>query len=128
MKLNLSDPKTTKTYCVEVDEKNSLNFLNKKISDKVSLTFISPDLKAEITGGRDKQGSPMYPSLDVTETKKVFLPKGIAFKTKNKGERKRKRVAGRIITPNIQEINLKIISGDTKILEEKYSKSKPEKN
>jgi len=127
MKLNVADPKNSKTYSVEADEKNSLYFVGKKIKDEVDLSFINPGLKGVITGGSDKDGFPMNPSLDSENRKKLFLAGGVGFKPTRKGERRRKRVAGRIISNHIQQVNIKITSGDTKILEEKYKKPKEDK-
>jgi len=127
MKLNISDPKTSKTYSVDADEKTNLNLLGKKIKDEIELTFISNGLKAVITGGSDKEGFPMHPTVDSDLRKKLYLKGGVGFKPKKKGERRKKRVVGRIISQNIQQVNLKIISGDTKILDEKYTKKKEDK-
>lgn len=127
MKLNVSVPKTSKTYSVEVDEKNSLYFIGKKIKDEVDLSFISSGLKGVITGGSDKDGFPMFSSLDIETRKKMFLSKKPGFKPSRKGERKKKRIASRIVTSHIQQINIKITSGETNILEEKYKKPKEEK-
>lgn len=127
MKLNISNPKSAKTYSVDADEKTSLNLLGKKMKDEVELSFITPGLKAVITGGSDKDGFPMHPTVDSEFRKKLLLKGGVGFKPKKKGERKRKRVAGRIISQNIQQVNLKIVSGDTKVLVEKYTKVKEEK-
>lgn len=127
MKLNLGDPKNAKSYSVEVDEKNSLYFIGKKIKDEVDLSFISSGLKGVITGGSDKDGFPMHRALDTENRKKVLLSGGVGFKPKRKGERRRKRVAGRIVSNHIQQINIKLTSGDTKVLEEKYKKVKEDK-
>jgi len=127
MKLNVADPKNSKTYSVEVDEKNSLYFVGKKLKDEVDLSFISSGLKGVITGGSDKDGFPMYGALDSENRKKMLLSGGVGFKPTRKGERRRKRVAGRIISNHIQQVNIKITSGDTKVLEEKYKKPKEEK-
>lgn len=127
MKLNLGDPKNAKSYSVEVDEKNSLYFIGKKIKDEVDLSFISSGLKGVITGGSDKDGFPMHRALDTENRKKVLLSGGVGFKPKRKGERRRKRVAGRIVSNHIQQINIKLTSGDTNVLEEKYKKVKEDK-
>jgi small subunit ribosomal protein S6e len=127
LKLNISDPKTSKTYNIEADDKVKLSLIGKKIKDEVNLSFIDASLKGVITGGSNKDGFPMMSSLDMEGTKKVLIPDGFAFKAKRKGERKRKRVAGKIITETAQQINIKIISGETKVLDEKYAKKAEDK-
>lgn len=128
MKLNISDPKTSKTYKLEVDDKVKLSLIGKKIKDEIELNFIDSSLKGVITGGSNKQGFPMLSTLDVEGTKKILVNKGIGFKTNKKGERKRRRFAGRKITNNIEQVNIKLTSGDSKKLEEKLSKKEESKD
>jgi len=127
MKLNISDSKSAKTYSVEADEKTTLTLLGKKIKDEVDLSFIEAGLRGIITGGSNKQGFPMIATLDQSGSKRVLLTKGIGFRPTRKGERRKKRIIGRIIDNTIQQVNLKIIAGTTKTLEEKYKKPKEEK-
>jgi small subunit ribosomal protein S6e len=127
MKLNIADPKNAKTYSVETDEKNSLYFIGKKLKEPVDLSFIAPGMKGIITGGSDKDGFPMNGTVDSENRKKILLSGGVGFKPKRKGERRRKRVAGRIISNHIQQVNIKLTSEDTKVLEEKYKKVKEDK-
>jgi small subunit ribosomal protein S6e len=128
LKLNIADPKTHKTYNIEIDDKVKLSFIGKKIKEEVDLSFIDNSLKGQITGGSDKSGFPMFSSLDLEGRKKILIPNGLAFKAKRKGERKRRKVVGSIVYDNIQQLNIKLISGDSKILEEKYSKKQESKN
>lgn len=127
MKLNISDPKTAKTYSVEADDKARLTLLNKKIKEEVNLSIDGHDYKFVITGGADKQGFPMHPALESQGTKIILLSGGVGFRPSRKGERKKKRVGGRTVVENIQQVNLKLVSGDVKPLDEKYSKKKEEK-
>jgi small subunit ribosomal protein S6e len=127
LKLNISDPKTAKTYSVEADDKARLTLLNKKIKDEVNISIDGQDYKFAITGGSDKQGFPMHPALEVQGTKKILLSGGVGFKPTKRGERKKKRVGGRTVIESIQQVNLKLISGDVKMLDEKYTKKKEEK-
>lgn len=127
MKLNVADPKNSKTYSVDVDEKTGLYFVGKKLKDEVDLSFIVAGLKGVITGGSDKDGFPMHGALDSENRKKLLLTGGVGFKPTRKGERRRRRVAGRIISNRIQQVNIKVTSGDTSVLSEKYSKPKEEK-
>jgi len=127
LKINISVPKTKKTYNIEVDDKVRLSFLGKKIKDKVDLSFVDKGLEGVITGGSDKEGFPMLSSLEHEGTKKVFITNGVGFKAKRKGQKTRKRVAGKIVTENTQQINIKLTTGEDKILEEKYAKKEEDK-
>lgn len=123
MKIVLNDSKTKESYNVEVDDKIRLSLIGKKIKDELDLSFIVPGLKGKITGGSDKQGFPLSPKLDSERPKKILTKVGFGFKSATKnGQRKRVRVSGRIITENTQQVNVKIIEGDTSTLKEKYPK------
>lgn len=126
MKLTISDSKSGKSYSVEADEKTTLLLLGKKIKDEIDLSFIEAGLRGVITGGSNKQGFPMISTLDQSGSKRILLTSGIGFRPTRKGERRKKRVVGRIIDNSIQQVNLKIISGTTNTLEEKYKKVKEE--
>ncbi len=127
MKINISIPKTRKSYNVEVDDKVRLSFLGKRIKDKVDLSFIEKGYEGVITGGSNKQGFPMLSSLEHEGTKKILIVDGTGFKAKRKGQRARKRVAGKVVTENTQQINVKLTKGEDKIFEEKYKKKEESK-
>jgi small subunit ribosomal protein S6e len=123
LKIVLNDSKTKESYNVEVDDKTRLSLIGKKIKDELDLSVIVPGLKGKITGGSDKQGFPLSPKLDSERPKKILTKIGFGFKSATKkGQRKRVRVSGRIITENTQQVNVKITEGDTSTLREKYPK------
>ncbi len=128
MRLTLSDSKTKKSYNVEADEKLKLHLLGKKIKDEVDLSSISPGLKGVITGGSDKQGFPMHTKLDSESSKKILTTKGLGFKTTRSGERRRVRVAGRIIIDKTAQVNIKLTAGETTGFDERFPKQKKEED
>jgi small subunit ribosomal protein S6e len=126
LRLTLSDPKTKKSYNAEADEKTKLHLLGKKINDEVDLSGIAPGLKGKITGGSDKQGFPMHTKLDSESSKKILTTKGIGFRTNRNGERRRVRVAGRVVVAGTAQVNIKITEGDTTGFFERFPKQKKE--
>ncbi len=127
-KLVVSDPKTKKTYQKEVSQKES-GLLNRKIRDKVKGDFLGlSGYELEITGGSDKQGFPMRPNLQGVARKRVLLTGGPGFHPKTKGERRRKSVRGNTISPDIVQVNAKIVKYGAKKLEQIFGKKeeKPE--
>jgi small subunit ribosomal protein S6e len=130
-KLVVSDPKTRKTYQKEVSQKES-GLLNRKIGDKVKGDFLGlAGYELQVTGGSDKQGFPMRPEMQGAARKRVLLRGGPGFHPKQKGERRRKSVRGNVISPDIAQVNAKIVKHGTKKLEQifgkKEEKSKEEK-
>jgi small subunit ribosomal protein S6e len=103
LKINISVPDTKKSYNIEVDDKVRLAFIGKKIKDTVDLSFLEKGMEGVITGGSNKDGFPMLPSLEHEGTKKILITDGIGFKEKRKGERRRKRVAGKFVTEKTQQ-------------------------
>lgn len=114
--------KSGKAYSTSSDEDQ---FIGKKIGETVKLDAIGlTGFEALITGGSDKQGFPMNNSVQGIVRKKILTAKGLGFKSKVKGERKRVSVRGNIISKEITQINLKITKEGTKKLEEIFVKEK----
>ncbi len=131
-KINISD-KTGKTYKLELE---SEELVGKALHDKVSGKDILPDLEGyefEITGASDKSGFTAFESVEGIGLKKVLLTYGKAMKKKPrkegkkkssknrpKGLRLRKTVRGRVISPAIIQINLKVLKEGGKKLGEVF--------
>lgn len=117
-KLVISDPKTGKSYMREVKDKPANALTGLKIGDKVSGNKIELDgYEFEITGGSDYCGFPMRRDVEGTARKKVLIVGGVGLKSKRKGMKRRRTVAGNTIAKNTSQINLKIL---------KYGKGKLE--
>jgi len=112
MIINLANPKTKKTYTVKTE---SLVYATKKLGDVVNLSVLNVKGKGKITGGSTKTGVPMVPFVKGSVQKKVLLNKGLGFKPKHKGERRRKTVFGDTINEKIEQINIKIIEMDPSV-------------
>lgn len=116
MNIVISDPKEGKAYSKKTEQ---AVFVGRKINEVVSLDVIGlKGYKAVITGGSDKDGFPMKPSLEGQGRKKLLIEKGIGIKKKRKGEKRRKRVRANTVAPDIHQLNLKITEyGSTKLSE-----------
>jgi len=135
-KINIGT-KEGKTYKLETE---SETLLEKSLHDKIQGKDISPDLEGyefEITGASDIAGFPALENIEGIRRKKVLLSYGKGMKkrprregkkkhstTKPKGLRLRKTVCGRVISPEIVQINLKILKEGNKKLSEVF----PEQN
>lgn len=131
-KINISE-KTGKTYHLELE---SEELMGKELHDKVDGKDILTDLAGyefEITGASDKAGFTSMTNVEGVGLKKVLLTYGKAMKKKPrkegkkklsknrpKGLRLRKTVRGKIISPAISQINLKIIKEGGKKLSEVF--------
>jgi small subunit ribosomal protein S6e len=135
-KINISE-KNGKTYHLELE---SEEMIGKELHDKIYGKDISANLEGyefEITGASDSAGFTALESVEGTSLKKVLLGYGKAMHKrprregkkkvsnfKPKGLRMRKTVRGKVISPAIAQINLKILLEGSKKLSEIF----PEQN
>jgi small subunit ribosomal protein S6e len=118
-KIVVSDPETRKGYQLEVDQAKASGLIGKKIGEEFNGDLIGlPGYTLKITGGTDKDGFPMHPSVQGTVKKKVLLSGKPCFHPRKKGERRRKTVRGNTISADIVQINVKITKRGEKPLEE----------
>jgi len=124
-----------KTFKVETEDEK---LVGSSIGDKIKGEEISEDLtgyEIEITGTSDKAGFMGSPEIDGPDLHKVLLGYGRGMHKKPKGEKKtnkrpkglrlRKTVRGEIISADIRQINLKIITQGKKSLKEIFAPEKP---
>jgi small subunit ribosomal protein S6e len=105
----VNDPKTGKSYQIDVAGPQTSALVGKKIGDTVDgIYFRLPGYKLLITGGSDKDGFPMRHDLPGQGRKKLMLSGGVGFKPARKGVRKRKSVRGNTVSPSTLQLNLKV--------------------
>lgn len=135
-KINIGT-KEGKTFHLESE---SEELIGKELHDKIEGKDISPDLEGygfEIAGASDKEGFTAMEDVEGTGLKKVLLTYGKRMKKKPRKEGKkrlpknrpkglklRKTVRGKVISPEISQINLKILKQGNKKLSEIF----PEQN
>ena len=118
-KFVISEPETRKSYQLEVDQSKAISLVGKKIGDEISGDSIGLEgYSLKITGGTDKDGFPMHPSVAGFGRKKILLASPPGFHPKLKGQRKRKMICGNTISESIAQINVKIVKKGQKPIEE----------
>jgi small subunit ribosomal protein S6e len=131
-KINISE-KSGKTFKLEAEAEE---LVGKSLHDKIQGESISPDLHGyefEITGASDKAGFSAMESVEGIGLKKILLSYGKCMKKKPrregkkaisnpkpKGLRLRKTVRGKLLSPAISQINLKVIKEGSKKLSEVF--------
>jgi small subunit ribosomal protein S6e len=119
----ISDPKTGKAYSLELDESKSKVLQGLEIGRVIDASpFGLGGYKIEITGGSDKDGFPMRRDLKGSVRRRLLLFKGPGYRPKEKGLRRRKRVRGNVITPDIVQVNVKIVKRGKKSIEKLLGK------
>ncbi len=133
-KINISE-KSGKTYKLETEAES---LIDKSLNDKINGKEISPDLEGyefEITGASDNAGFTAMENVEGVGLKKLLLTYGKAMKQRPKKEGKKKRsnkrpkglrlrktVRGKVISPAIIQINMKVIKTGSKKLEDLFGK------
>ena len=124
-KLNISGgnsgPGKGLSKLIEIDEKK-FHFEGMKIGDTIKGGLIVfPNYDFEITGGSDASGFPMRKDVHGPVKKRIlFSKKGIGYKPRRDGEKRRKTVRGNEITFDMTLINLKILKyGETELFKSK---------
>lgn len=114
-------------------ESSSESFIGMKLGDKVGGSEVHADLSGyefEIAGASDKAGFPSKKNIEGQALRGVLLKRGWGMHaSKPKGLRLKKTVRGNMISPDIVQINLKIIKEGGKKLEEIFpDQNKPKEN
>lgn len=111
----VSDPKTRKAYKIEVDQDKAIGLVGKTIGQNFNGDILGlSGYELQITGGTDKDGFPMHSQVHGPGRKKIILAYPPGFHPKLKGQRKRKMIRGNTLSPDIRQINCKVIkAGNT---------------
>ncbi len=129
-KINIGD-KSGKTYKFETE---SEALIDKELKEKISGKDVREDLEGyefEIAGASDKSGFTALESVPGVGIKRVLLGygKGMHKKPRKEGKKKysnsnpkglrlRKTVRGKVISPEISQINLKVVKEGKKSLKD----------
>ena len=113
-KLNISGgtegPGKGLSKLIEIDEKK-FRFDGMKIGEIIKGGLIGfANYEFEITGGSDSSGFPMRKDVHGPVKKRILVSKrGIGYKPRRKGEKRRRTVRGNEITHNMTLINMKVV-------------------
>jgi len=132
-KINIAE-KNGKTFHLESDNEE---LMGKELHNKIEGKDISGDLSGyefEITGASDTSGFTSFENVEGAGLKRVLLTygKGMHRRPRREGKKKvsnftpkglrlRKTVRGKVISPAIVQINLKILKEGNKKLSEIYA-------
>ncbi|MCW3993283.1 MAG: 30S ribosomal protein S6e [Candidatus Bathyarchaeota archaeon] len=119
-KIIISDPDSGTSKTVELEETRTVPLIGRRVGEVLDGAIVGlSGHKVKITGGSDKDGFPMRPSVHGGVRRKVILGGGVGFNPKDEGQRRRKMVRGNVITDEIVQINMKIMEKPKKAKEEK---------
>ena len=113
-KLVVSDPKTGKSEAQEVKDASAQQLVGRKVGEIIDGASIGLTGKIMITGGSDRAGFPMRSDTLGGGKNYVLLTRGVGYRTKEKGTKKRKLVRGNTITEETYQVNAKKIEDSAK--------------
>ena len=128
MKMVIGDPKTGKTYQVDVPSEKEVLLYGKKIGDEIEGDVVGlGGYVFVITGGSDKSGFPMRKDVHGSRKIKTILSGGVGFNPTRKGERRKKTVRGNTVSAEIAQLNVKVVKDGASSLEEMLGKKEEKK-
>src|SRR5205809_4024214 len=117
----IADPKSGKAYKKDITGHYANALIGKKIGEDLDGLYVGlPGYKLQITGGSDKDGFPMRTDLPGPRRKRLLLSGGVGFHPVRPGMRKKKTVRGNTVSPDILQLNLKIVVRGPKSIEDAW--------
>jgi small subunit ribosomal protein S6e len=113
-KVVISDPKTGKSEAQEVKDASAQFLVGRRIGDIIDASSIGLSGKIVITGGSDKAGFPMRSDTLGGGKNYVLLTRGVGYRTREDGVKKRKLIRGNTITEETYQVNAKRLDDSTK--------------
>ena len=114
--------KSGKCFQKELSGEESEALFGKMLGEEFNSEVIGiTGAKFLITGGSDASGFPMRKDLTGTNKKKILITKGVGFSGKLRGKRfgglrVKKMVAGNTVFEKTNQLNIKTVSGEDKVL------------
>lgn len=128
MKVVLADTKLGKCWQVELAKEKAGLLIGKKIGDQIEGDLLgAPGYLLQLTGGSDGSGFPMRSDVSGSRKEKLLLSRGVGFKGKRKGMRKRKTIRGNAYSGDIIQVNVKVVQNGSVPLEELFGKKEGKK-
>lgn len=118
-KVVVNDVKTGRSYNIAVEGHHANSLIGVSIGEVVDGVFVGlPDYRLEITGGSDRNGTPMRKDLPGNKRSKLLLSDSLGFHEVYHGERRRVAIRGNTISDAIVQINMKVVEYGPKTIDE----------
>jgi len=128
MRIVISEPGSGKSYQTEIPKEKEAQISGKRIGDALDGNVIgAAGYGLELTGGSDGSGFPMRQEIHGQAKKFSLTSKGVGFKAKRKGERRRKYFRGNTYSSEIVQVNAKVVQAGATPLDQLFPKKEKEK-
>ncbi|MHC1624734.1 MAG: 30S ribosomal protein S6e [Methermicoccaceae archaeon] len=114
----VSDPKSGVAYQMDISGVQANALIGKRIGDEFDGTPIGlTGYTLKVTGGSDRDGFSMRPEIEGPIRRKLLVAtKGVGYKPKKKGLRRRKTFRGNEISAEIYQVNIVVVKHGKKSL------------
>ncbi len=114
-KVVVNDVKTGRSYNLAVSGLHANSLIGVCIGEVVDGVFVGlPEYKLQVTGGSDRNGTPMRGDLPGNRRTKLLLSDSLGFHETYKGERRRVAIHGNTISESIVQVNMKVVEYGSK--------------
>lgn len=118
-KVVVNDVKTGKSHNIAVTGHHANSLIGVSVGEVVDGVFLGlPEYKLQVTGGSDRNGTPMRKDLPGNKRVNLLLSDGLGFHERYHGERRRVAIRGNTISDAIVQINMKVVEYGPKSIEE----------
>ena len=115
----ISDPRDGKSYNKVIAGQHANSLIGKRIDETVDGIFVElPGYKLVLTGGSDKDGTPMRGDLPGPRRKRLLIAESTGFHPKDNGVRRRKMLRGNTVSPDTVQLNFRISAFGPRKLDE----------
>jgi small subunit ribosomal protein S6e len=129
MRVVISDPTNGKSYQIELEKDKEASISGKKIGEELDGNLVgAAGYTLKFTGGSDGSGFPMREEVYGPAKKEVLTTKGIGFKAKRKGERKRRYLRGNTYSSDIVQVNTMVVKAGETALDQLFPKTEEKEN
>lgn len=127
MRIVISDPKTGKSYQVELPKDKESQIIGRKMGEKIDGGVVgAAGYTLELTGGSDGSGFPMRQDVAGSARSQSLIVKGVGFNSKRKGERRRKTLVGNVYSSEVVQVNTKVAEPGPTSLDQLFKKQEKE--
>lgn len=128
MRIVISDTKTGKSYQKELPKEKEGTVSGKKIGESIEGDELGlPGYTLELTGGSDIAGFPMRKDISGARRLKPLISDGVGYHALRKGTNRRKTVRGNVYSPDVVQVNTRVVKAGTPSLEELFPKKEEKK-
>lgn len=123
MQIIVSDQKSGRSYRIDIPKEKEGMIIGRKIGEQLDGgIFGAAGYQLRLTGGSDSSGFPMRADVSGIRKDRILLSKGVGFREKRKGARKRRIIRGNVYSADTVQVNAIVVERGEIPLEKLFAK------